>query len=808
MAITDPLVLPDDVLIVPVADLPGHVRDQVACAEGDFAVTRPRARIPSRIVDAQSAALLEEFRSPRTIVDAVIRYSRAREVDPEKTLEEAFPMLQGFVRSEVLLPADSERAGAIEATLEVGGRVLDSEVLRCLQVLEDTELYQVRRPDGREAALKIVRPGFGDGLRRAYGREAAILRHLDGAAAPRLLEEGELEGRPCLAIEWCPGVDAAAAAHDRRHRPGLEGRRESLRLARAILEAYTLLHERGVVHGDVHPRNVLVADDGSVRIVDFGLARLVGQSGSAGKPRRGGVGFYFEPEYAKSRMGNHRPPLASQAGEQYSLGALIYLLLSGVHYLDFSLEKEEMYRQIAEDPPLPLVRRGLRPWPEVESLLARALSKEPADRFASVAEFAAKLGEVVVPEGPATPTLVGIAPKAGRAPAEELLDGVLRRLGPDGPLLAKGLGSAPLCSVNNGAAGIAYALYRIACARGDAAVLATADLWATRALRDLASDEAFFSAELEITPEIAGPVSPYHTASGVSLVQALIGQAMGDVVSQQLGLDGFLAASAAPCENPDLTLGRSGSLLACSLLLDAIPEGPLVSLQPLRDVGRGLARGLWDELDAQGPIRDVPKLAFLGIAHGWAGALYATMRWCSSSGETLPGSVEGRLRQLAELAEPDGRGARWKRKLRKKGHRGQSYEYVPSWCNGTAGFVHLWTLAHATFGDPDYLELAEKAAWNTYEDPTFLGDLCCGLSGRAYALLNLAKSTGEAGWLPRAREFADRAALTIAASTIREDSLYKGSVGVAVLAAELDRPEDSCMPLFEDEGWPARRMPG
>jgi serine/threonine-protein kinase len=230
----------------------------------------------------------------------------------------------------------------------------------------------------------------------------------------------------------------------------------------------------------------------------------------------------------------------------------------------------------------------------------------------------------------------------------------------------------------------------------------------------------------------------------------------------------------------------------------------LVRLGPLREFGSALARGIWEELDDQKPIRDVPKMAFLGIAHGWAGALYATMRWSRSSAGALPGSVEGRLRQLAELAEPDGRGARWKRKVRNKGRREQPFDYVPSWCNGTAGFVHLWTLAHAIFRDPAYLELAERAAWNTYEDPTFLGDLCCGLSGRAYALLNLYKSTGEVSWRTRARELADRAALTIATSTIREDSLYKGSVGVAVLAADLTRPDGACMPLFEDEGWPSR----
>ena len=804
MAITDPLVLPADVLIVPVEQLPATVRDQLAPEAGEFAVTRPRARTPSRIIDADAAALLEEFRSPRTIVEAVIRYSQGRQADPEATLEAAFPMLQGFVQSQVLVPADAAQAGAIEATLEVGGRVADFEVLRRIQVLEDTELYQVRDPAGREAALKLARPGAEAALRRVYGREAAILKELDGAACPRLLAEGELEGRPYLAIEWCPGVDAASASQQCRHRGGPEARRALLGLGRAILAAYARLHERGVVHGDVHPRNVLVADDGSVRLIDFGLARREGHPGPEGRPHRGGVGFFFEPEFARARRGGHRPPPASQAGEQYALGALLYLLLSGVHYLDFSVEKGEMYRQIADDAPTPFARRGLRPWPEVEPLLARALSKEPADRFPSVAAFAAAL-DAVVPDPPAAPAHVGPAVAAGRAaaPAEELLDGVLRRLGRDGPLLAAGLGSAPLCSVNNGAAGIAYALYRIACVREDAGLLSLADLWAARAARDLGSDRAFFSRELEITPEVVGPVSPYHTASGVSVVQALIAQAMGDVVSLQNGLDGFLAASAAPCENLDLTLGRSGTLLACALLREAVPEDTLVNVQPLRDFGHEVLRGLRDELDAQAPIRDVPRMAFLGIAHGWAGALYATLRWCRCSGQEPPGSVAERLQQLRELAEPEGRGVRWKRKLRKRGPA-QPHDYVPSWCNGTAGFVHLWTLAHAATGEPAFLELAERAAWDAHDDPTVLGDLCCGLSGRAYALLNLWKATGEAAWLPRARELADRAARAVATTTVREDSLYKGAVGVAVLAAELARPEGSCMPLFEDEGWPAR----
>src|SRR5688500_8248469 len=93
MAITDPLVLPEDVVLVPVAELPEDVRGRLGCEEGDYAITRPRLRVPSRILDPDSARLLAEFRSPTTVAEAVIRYSRERGTDPEATLTEAYPLL-------------------------------------------------------------------------------------------------------------------------------------------------------------------------------------------------------------------------------------------------------------------------------------------------------------------------------------------------------------------------------------------------------------------------------------------------------------------------------------------------------------------------------------------------------------------------------------------------------------------------------------------------------------------------------------------------------------------------------------------
>jgi serine/threonine-protein kinase len=101
--------------------------------DGDYALTRPNSRTPSRIINAAAAAdLLKEFRTPATIVEAVIRYSRERKVDPERTLEEAFPMLESLAVSGLLAPSSSAKAKQILPSLEVPSRFMEFDVLRCL----------------------------------------------------------------------------------------------------------------------------------------------------------------------------------------------------------------------------------------------------------------------------------------------------------------------------------------------------------------------------------------------------------------------------------------------------------------------------------------------------------------------------------------------------------------------------------------------------------------------------------------------------------------------------------------------------
>lgn len=789
MAITDPLVLPPDVLLVPVAELAEDVRRQLTWEEGDYAVTRPRSRTPSRIVDAGAADLLGQFREPVTIVEAVIRFSRERELDPETTLEEAYPLLERLLASGFLVSEGSDDAGAIRESLQPGQEIAGFEVLECVQGLEDTELYQVRSEAGT-AALKIERPQAAGRVANDFARESAILEHLAGEISPRLLARGEIEGRHWLAIEWCPGADGYVAAAELRRRQDRAG---LLALARSVLDAYVRLHDRGVLHADVHPRNVLVSAAGEARLIDFGIARWEGIPAAIPRAWRGGVAFYFEPEYAVPVRAGEAPPEATAPGEQYGVAALLYYLLTGAHYRDFSLEKDKMLRQIAEEPPLPFAERGVAPWPEVEAILARALSKSPEERFPSMAALAEAFA-TVQPSEAATP----------RKPSSEtdtLLARVLDRLRPVGTLFRDGFPDAPKLSINYGAAGAACALYRIAMAREDAELLSLADLWAAKAVAAGTADEGFYNAGKQLDRETLGQVTPYHTPSGPRAVQALVAHALGDLNIQRRAVAGFLEAVAVPCPNPDLTLGRSGVLLAASMLLDTLRAGPAGDdelAKRLRALGDGLMSGLWNELAEQPPIvRAEGSWANLGMAHGWAGYLYATLRWCRSARVSRPERFEERLAELAGCARSWGRGLRWPWR---DGGMGLGSN-MPGWCNGSAGFVPLWTLASKELNDPAWMAFAEGAAWNAWEAPDRNASLCCGLAGRAYALLDLWRNAGGDIWLERARDLAEVAAVEIARFSEAADSLYKGEPGVAVLLADLAKPEAAAQPFFGDEGW-------
>ncbi len=311
-------------------------------------------------------------------------------------------------------------------------------------------------------------------------------------------------------------------------------------------------------------------------------------------------------------------------------------------------------------------------------------------------------------------------------------------------------------------AGIAYAAHRIAAARGDANLAS----WAER------------------TIATAEPTLETHA------VRALISRGRGDSEAFETSLKAFLAA---------LDSSPGGVRLLCHLLAAArgFHGEPVPSIL---EAGGRQVETMWTELADAPAIGDPRGLTDLGAAHGWAGLLHATLLWSEHSGQPLPEGIEERLHQLTSFAAKSSAGIQWPNTARGSfAGRG--------WCGGGAGHILLWTLAHREWNEPRWLRLAEESARDNVTRLDGPANLCCGLAGQAYAQLALYRHTGELEWL--------RNAHVLAAAAIdrhrqqkdsRDASLYQGSAGVAVLAAELARPDRAAMPMVEPQ--PFLRLTG
>jgi eukaryotic-like serine/threonine-protein kinase len=779
MAITDPLVLPDEVVVVPVGELADASRAQLDCDDDDFVVTRPHGRPGSALIDATAVRLVSRFREPQRIVDAVVGWCADTGVDPEGALEDAFPVFDALYRARLLVEDGSPLAAPTEPVLAPGGEVGPFTVERLVQAVQPTDVYRAESPDG-PVALKLVREPGDTATVGLLDHERRVLERLGGGPAPRVVATGEHEGRAFLASAWLDGAGALFAASELRRRGD---HHRLLELCCTVAETYAALHDAGVIHGDVQPENVLVLADGSVKLVDFALAHL-GDEPPPGDLGRAGVAYFFEPEYARALLAAERPPDASPAGEQYGLAALLYLMLSGRHYADFTVERTAMMSAIAEAPPVPLHARGADVPPAVEAALAKALRKSPRLRHGSVADLAAALRRAVG-ERPARRA----APKV-TARTRDLAARTFALVAPDGALLRDAALRPPTASVNYGAAGIAYAWYRRALGEGSAEHLAAADAWCLAAERRAAEDGdgAWYEPAIEIGPAEVGACSLFHTTLGVRCVQALVATARDDGGAAQAALAAYVEAARELDPRADLVVGRAGVLLGAALLRDACAAAGRADPADLLALGDALCAELCSEL--AGEPHD------LSVAHGAAGTLHAVLAWSRSPQPEVDDVAREALERLRAEARPaDGGGVWWPRTP-----AGERW-LVPSWCSGTAGHLLLWIAADRRFPGDGHLDIAERAGITTWRSDERQPSLCCGLAGRGYALAALHRRTGDAKWLTRARATCDRAAA--AASTVPDAawSLYKGDLGVALLACELDVPDAARMPLFEPDDW-------
>jgi len=773
MPTTDALILPSDVFLQPARELPDRTRGRLRCRTTDFVIGRPHSRSDGQVIDHWTFDLLMQFRRPKTIIEAVVSLAQAGRMDPDEILVSAYPMLEAMCRAGFLVPPESPDAEQIKASFTAGEPFAEFEIVAPVQVYSDVELYQARGDAGL-CALKVSHRLSSPSASGALDRERRILEHLAGRGTPRLLAWGTRGGRAYLASSWCRGEPVDRVASTLR---STGCRDEVASLCAAVLDAYAELHGNGVVHSDVHPRNVLAGDMPRITIIDFGLGWVVGK-GSI--PRRGGVGFYYEPEFALAAARHAPLPPSTPLGEQYSVAALIYLLMTGYHYLEFSLDRMTLFRQIARGSPLPFEERGLEPWPEVETVLSTALAKDPSNRFRSMDE----LGEswrlaIQTRRGTHGPRIVG---KRG------IVEAVVDRLGLGSDLLHSGLLRSPRSSVAYGAAGIAYTLLRIASVRESPMLLAAAEAWLDRAL---APSPDCYSTVLGVTSRRVGQISLYHGPPGIQIVAALLGRAIADPIRVQAAVDRFVHLSPTS-KRLDITSGIAGTLLGCSVLLEGLDGMPDIGTSSLIQLGTRRVRRLWDSIDRLPPIRGCRAFPYLGVAHGWAGLLYATAAFCRATGVRPPATLIGRLAELRSLTRISNHGASWPI----QGPEGIESQSWSGWCHGSAGYTHLWLMARDLLGDESYMALAEASAIDAWERRDGTASLCCGLAGQAYAAAALFETTGSPVWRERARQLASKAEDQSGLGSALRESLLKGQLGVALVCAELDGSQSAAMPLF------------
>jgi serine/threonine-protein kinase len=212
-----------------------------------------------------------------------------------------------------------------------------------------------------------------------FTREAEIGRTLHHPNVIRVLEHGQVEGVPFLAMELLPGETLQA----RIERRGAMAPRDAAAVVVQIAEALDYAHSKGVVHRDLKPSNVMVLADGTAKVMDFGIARARRFEGLTVTGAFLGSPDYIAPEAIEGGDIDARSDL-------YSLGVTFYEALTGRR--PFSADTPfAVLRMHLSQPPAP--PSSLRPDvpPELERMVLRLLSKAPADRFESAEELVRQL---------------------------------------------------------------------------------------------------------------------------------------------------------------------------------------------------------------------------------------------------------------------------------------------------------------------------------------------------------------------------------------------------------------------------------
>ncbi|MFO1327216.1 MAG: serine/threonine-protein kinase [Rubrivivax sp.] len=303
-------------------------------------------------------------------------------------------------------------ASADGPELAAGERLGPWELLESIGQGGMGQVWRARRADGlyeAEAAIKLLRSDLMTaGMAARFAQERAVLARLEHPLIARLYDAGIARGQAYLVLELVRGT--GLSAHVRQHVPSIEGR---VRLLRQVAEAVAHAHGRLIVHRDLKPSNVMVDEQGRPRLLDFGIAALIdaddGHAGNSDLTRMAGRGLtlaYAAPEQVTG--GN-----LGVTTDVFSLGVMLYELLSGRRpfgHAGLARAAAEHALLHTEAPSLrTLARRGdaaadaadaegpgapsdpALAFGDLEAVAAKALRKDPAERYPGVAELIADL---------------------------------------------------------------------------------------------------------------------------------------------------------------------------------------------------------------------------------------------------------------------------------------------------------------------------------------------------------------------------------------------------------------------------------
>ncbi len=297
---------------------------------------------------------------------------------------------------------------------------------------------------GRTVAVKVVNPALPIPederlvLEQRFLREASLAAGLSHPNIVVVHDVGcdEASHIPFIALEHLEGFTLA----ERMARGHGMDWRQAVRIVASLADALQHAQSRGIVHRDVKPSNIMILPSGLPKILDFGIARAASAELTGGDEFWGSPA-YMSPEQASGYVVDGRTDL-------FSLGSVLYELLSGRRAFEGEGIAEVVYRVVNDDPPtLSTVRPGLPR--ALDHVLARALAKDPADRYADGRELADALNAILRAEDLVTTARSGIDTLTFRLTRPQNAFGALsthRLLQAAGAVAIVGLSALPLSS--------------------------------------------------------------------------------------------------------------------------------------------------------------------------------------------------------------------------------------------------------------------------------------------------------------------------------------------------------------------------